>query len=166
MTGMTIEALAERVDRLERRNDELESRSALRDLVSDYCHGFDKNDWDRFIAIWWEDCVWDIGPPFGVFEGHAGVREAVHEILYPFWRETHHLTTNLRLRFETADVAFGSCDVDCMGADVDDNFLVVGATYNDRFERRGGVWRIARRQVDMHYFNPLPGARMRGPDAE
>lgn len=148
------------------RIDRLESRHALRDLVSDYCHGFDKHDLDRFMAIWWEDCVWDIGPPFGVFEGHAGVRRAVEEILYPFWRETHHLTTNLRLQFDSADLAHGICDVDCMGADTEDNLQVVGATYRDRFERRDGVWRIARRDVQMHYFNPLPGAHMRAPGAE
>ena len=159
MNTIDVQALLARID-------ELESRNALRDLVSDYCHGFDKQDWERFLAIWWEDCVWDIGPPFGVFEGHAGIHAAVYDVLYPFWRETHHLTTNLRLRFETPDIAHGTCDVDCMGADVEDNFLVVGATYNDRFERRDGVWRIAKRQVQMHYFNPLPGAHMQKPQVE
>lgn len=159
MNTTDIQALIARID-------ELESRNAMRDLVSDYCHGFDKHDWDRFMAIWWEDCVWDIGPPFGVFEGHAGVKTAVHDVLLPFWRETHHLTTNLRLGFETPDRAVGTCDVDCMGADAEDNFQVVGATYNDTFERRNGIWRISRRQVQMHYFNPIPGARMRGPAAE
>lgn len=159
MNSSDIQALVARIDALE-------SRHALRDLVSDYCHGFDKRNWERFLAIWWEDCVWDIGPPFGVFEGHAGIRAAVYDVLYPFWRETHHLTTNLRLNFETPSVAHGTCDVDCMGADVENNFLVVGATYNDRFERRDGVWRIAKRQVQMHYFNPLPGARMQKPEVE
>lgn len=159
MSNNDVQALIERID-------ELESRNALRDLVSDYCHGFDKHEWDRFMAIWWEDCVWDIGPPFGAFEGHAGVKTAVHDVLLPVWRETHHLTTNLRVEFETPDLAFGTCDVDCMGADAEDTFQVVGATYNDRFERREGVWRISRRQVQMHYFNPIPGARMRAPGAE
>lgn len=41
-----------RLDALLSRIDELESRSALRDLVTDYCLGFDNRDWDRFIAIW------------------------------------------------------------------------------------------------------------------
>lgn len=159
MNAADLEALLARVD-------ELESRNALRDLVSDYCHGFDKHDWDRFMAIWWPDCVWDIGPPFGTFEGHDGVRSAVHDVLLPFWRETHHLTTNLRLTFETPDLASGICDVDCMGADAEDNFQVVGATYEDRFERRAGVWRIARRRVQIHYFNPIPEARMRAPQAD
>lgn len=153
------------VESLERRIDELESRNALRDLVSAYCHGFDKRDFDRFLAIWWHDCVWDIGPPFGTFEGHQGIHRAVKEVLWPFWRETHHLTTNLAVEFQDPDHASGVCDVDCMGADTKDNLQVVGATYRDRYERRDGVWRIAGRTVEIHYFNPLPGARMRAPEA-
>jgi gamma-hexachlorocyclohexane dehydrochlorinase len=153
---LDVGALLARIDRLE-------SRLALRDLVSDYCHGFDKGDFERFRAIWWPDCVWNIGPPFGAFDGHAGVEQAVREVLWPFWRETHHVTTNLKVDFDDADHARGECDVDCMGADREGNFLVVGATYYDRFERRDGVWRIARRDVTMHYFNPLPGAEMSAP---
>ena len=65
------------------RVDQLESRMAIRDLASDYCHGFDKRDFERFLAIWWPDCVWDIGPPFGRFEGHPGIHEAVHSVLWP-----------------------------------------------------------------------------------
>jgi len=83
------------------RIDQLESRHRLRDLVADYCEGFDKHDLDRFPAIWWDGCVWNIGPPFDVFEGRDGVRQAVENVLWPAWREVHHLTTNLRLRFET-----------------------------------------------------------------
>ena len=51
------------IAQLQSRLTELEGRIAIRDLVSDYCHGFDKRDYARFLAIWWEDCVWDIGPP-------------------------------------------------------------------------------------------------------
>ncbi|MEQ8859279.1 MAG: nuclear transport factor 2 family protein [Pseudomonadales bacterium] len=152
------------LDYLRRRVDELESRQALRDLASDYCHGFDKRDFDRFLGIWWEDCEWDIGPPFGRFSGHAGITEAVKDVLWPFWRETHHLTTNLKVEFSGPDHASGVCDVDCMGADMEDNLLVVGASYFDDFERRSGDWRIRRRKVTIHYFNPLPGARLRGPE--
>jgi gamma-hexachlorocyclohexane dehydrochlorinase len=157
------EALQAKIDQLTRRIDELESRAALRDLVTDYCQGFDSHDWDRFISIWHEDAVWDIGPPFGVFEGHAGISEAVHEVLYPVWRETHHLTSNLRLTFRDADHARGVCDVDCMGATKDDIVQMISATYTDDFERRDGVWKIARRGVVIHYFNPIPGAEMSAP---
>ncbi|MEI8299585.1 MAG: nuclear transport factor 2 family protein [Pseudomonadota bacterium] len=153
------------IDALLRRVDELESRSALRDLVSDYCIGFDTKNWDQFISIWHDDCVWAIGPPFGSFEGHAGIKRAVYDILYPVWRETHHLTSNLRVTFQDADHARGTCDVDCMGATKDDVVQMISATYIDDFERRNGVWKIARRGVKMHYFNAIPGAQMSAPGA-
>lgn len=145
------------------RIDEIESRAALRDLVSDYCLGFDTHDWDRFIGIWHPDAVWEIGPPFGTFDGHAGIRKAVEEILYPVWRETHHLTSNLRLTFKDRDHAHGICNVDCMGATKDDVVQMISATYTDDFERRNGIWKIARRAVVIHYFNPIPGAQMTAP---
>ena len=151
------------LDTLLSRIDELESRSALRDLVTDYCLGFDNKDWDRFISIWHRDAVWEIGPPFGTFTGHEGIREAVFEILYPVWRETHHLTSNLRLSFSDPDHARGMCNVDCMGATADDVVQMISATYTDDFERREGNWRIAKRNVVIHYFNPIPGAEMSVP---
>jgi gamma-hexachlorocyclohexane dehydrochlorinase len=157
------EALAEQVKALLNRVDELESRAAMRDLVSDYCIGFDRHDWDRFISIWHEDAVWAIGEPFGDFVGHEGIREAVFDVLYPAWRETNHLTTNLRISFSDADHAVGTSDVDCMGANPEGVVQMVGATYTDTFERRDGVWKIARRDVRMHYFNPMPGVEMSAP---
>lgn len=146
-----------------RRIDELESRAAIRDLVSDYCIGFDTHDWNRFISIWHTDAVWEIGPPFGNFEGHAGIKKVVDEVLYEVWRETHHMTTNLVLTFKDADHAHGVCNVDCMGATKDNVVQMINATYTDDFERRNGVWKIARRNVVMHYFNPIPGAQMSAP---
>lgn len=153
------------IEDLARRIDELESRAALRDLVTDYCRGFDGHDWEKFIAIWHENAVWEIGPPFGTFEGHAGIREAVMDVLYPVWRETHHLTSNLKLEFDGPDLARGVCDVDCMGATKDAIVQMISATYSDDFERRAGVWKIARRKVVIHYFNPVPGAQMSAPSA-
>jgi len=159
-TSMSDEAT---IKTLLARIDQLESRAAMRDLVTDYCQGFDRRDFERFLAIWWEDCVWEIGPPFGNFEGHAGIVEAVKKILWPAWRETHHLTSNLKLRFEGPDDAHGECDVDCMGATSDDVVQMISATYRDHFQRRNGVWKIKRRAVTMYYFNPIPGAEMSAP---
>ena len=154
----TIAALAARVD-------ELESRIAIRDLASDYCHGFDKRDYQRFLAIWWEDCVWDIGPPFGRFENHRGIHEAIYEVLWPAWAETHHLTTNQRISFEGPDNASSVCDVDCMGTLNDGpDCQIVGATYSDQLLRRQGTWKILERQVQIHYFNPIPGTVLAAPE--
>jgi len=155
--------LQSEIDGLLRRIDELESRAALRDLVTDYCLGFDNHDWDRFISIWHPDAVWEIGAPFGTFNGHEGIHQAVFDVLYPVWRESHHLTSNLRLEFSDADHANGVCNVDCMGATTDDIVQMISATYTDDFERREGAWKIAKRHVVIHYFNPIPGAEMSAP---
>lgn len=143
--------------------DRIESRFALHDLVSDYCHGFDKRDFDRFLAIWWEDCVWDIGPPFGSFSGHPGIDTAVKEVLWPAWKQSSHFTTNLVVRFTGTDSAEGVCDVDCIGTTSDGQAQTVSATYTDRFERRGGMWKIALRKVTMHHFSPLVGITLAPP---
>lgn len=155
--------LQQTVKMLVARVDELESRSAIRDLVTDYCVGFDQQDWDKFISIWHQDAVWEIGEPFGTFKGHEGIKKAVYEVLYPVWRETHHLSTNLKIEFLDADHAKGCCGVDCMGATKDDIVQMINATYEDDFERRDGVWRISKRTVTMHYFNPIPNAEMSAP---
>ena len=77
------EALSEQVELLLARVDELESRAAMRDLVSDYCIGFDRHDWDRFIAIWHKDAVWAIGEPFGSL---SATKEFVRRYLKCFTR--------------------------------------------------------------------------------
>ncbi|NKB39103.1 MAG: nuclear transport factor 2 family protein [Gammaproteobacteria bacterium] len=161
---MSSENVQSQIEVLLKRVDELESRAKLRDLVSDYCLGFDNHDWDTFISIWHDDAVWEIGPPFGTFTGHEEIKNAVYEILYPFWRETHHLTTNLRIEFSDSDHASGICNVDCMGASNEGGVVqMVNATYIDEYTRRVGVWKIARRKVDLHYFNPIPGVEMSPP---
>jgi gamma-hexachlorocyclohexane dehydrochlorinase len=148
---------------LEQRLDWLETRLALQDLVSDYCLGFDKRDMARFIAIWWPDAVWEIGPPFGDFVGHDGVNRAVYDILWPAWGTSTHYTTNLRVTPVSVDVAEGICDVYCIGNSSDGQAQTVAATYTDRFERRDGVWKIARRKVTMQHFSPLTGITLSAP---
>ena len=145
---------------------ELESRAAIRDLVSDYCHGFDKRDYNRFLSIWSEDCIWDIGPPFGRFKGHTGIHEAIYDVLWPAWDETHHLTTNLRIEFQDENNATSLCDVDCMGKLSGESICtVVGASYSDTLTREANGWKILQRNVQIHYFNPIPGAVLSAPEA-
>jgi ketosteroid isomerase-like protein len=148
---------------LEKRLDQLESRFAIHELVSDYCHGFDKRDFDRFLSIWWPEAVWEIGPPFGSFNGHEGITHAVKDILWPAWLASSHFTTNLCIRFHDADHASGICDVDCIGTTSDNQAQTVSATYTDQFERRNGVWKIIRRHVKMHHFSPLTGITLSPP---
>lgn len=147
----------------EQRLDHLESRFAMLDLTSDYCLGFDSRNFDRFMGIWWPEATWEIGPPFGNFEGHEGITRAVKGILWPAWAQSTHYTTNLRITPEGPDQARGICDVYCIGTTSDGQAQTVAATYSDRFERRDGVWKIMLRQVKMHHFSPLVGITLTAP---
>lgn len=150
-----------------RRLDVQESRIAITELASNYCHGFDKRDEPRFLGIWWEDCAWNIGAPFGSFSGHDGVRRALHEVLWPAWDYTQHVASNHVVRFIDVDHAESICDVDCTGRLKDSSEATfVGATYRDRLERRDGEWRIAVRDVEIHYFNSFPGTKLSKPEAQ
>lgn len=143
--------------------DHLLSRFALQDLTTDYCLGFDKRDRDRFLGIWWDDCVWEVGPPFGAFTGRDDVARALDEILWPAWAVSTHYNTNLRVDFDGPDAASGVSDVYCIGNTSDGQSQTVAATYTDRFERRSGIWKIARRHVKMHHFSPLVGITLTPP---
>jgi 3-phenylpropionate/cinnamic acid dioxygenase small subunit len=151
-------------DELAMRIDRLESRYDIESLVSNYCHGFDKRDYEGFLAIWWDDCIWKIGPPFGDFSGHSGIHEAIHQVLWPAWAQSQHVTSNLVITFADADNAAGVCDVDCMGLLTDSTEATfVGATYRDRYQRRSGSWKIAEREVTIHYFNAFSGTTLSAP---
>lgn len=141
-------------DQLMLRLDRLESRVAIAALASDYCHGFDKRDEACFMNIWWQDCVWDIGPPFGRFDGHEGVRAALHNELWPAWAMSQHVASNVVIEFTATDCATMRCDVDCTGLLAGSPLATfVGASYYDEVERREGIWKIQRRKVTIHYFN-------------
>lgn len=140
---------------VERRIDAIESRTAIHRLVSDYCHGCDKHDIERFMSIWHDDAVWEIGAPYGDFHGAAEIRHAMEDLIWQALPETHHWTTNLVVDFESADVAAGLCDVSCEAVDAEGQTILIAATYRDRYERHEGAWAIVRRGVDIFYFKPV-----------
>lgn len=152
-------------ENLSQRIDQLESRVAINALISDYCHGFDKRKADVFMAIWADDCAWNIGPPFGSFEGLEGVRHALLEVLWPAWHLSQHVTSNVVIDFVDSNTAVARCDVDCTGRLVDSpDATFVGASYYDRLVRRNNVWKIQQRDVVIHYFNGFPGTTLSPPE--
>lgn len=152
-------------DALLQRIDKLESRVAIEALASNYCHGFDKRDEAVFMGIWSVDCIWNIGPPFGSFEGVDGVRRALIDILWPAWAMSHHVTSNVVIDFIDDNTATSRCDVDCTGTLTGSSEATfVGASYRDQLVRRDGVWSIKQRDVTIHYFNSFSGTALSAPE--
>lgn len=139
---------------LEQRLDYLESRSEIAALAADYCHGLDRHDIQRFLAIWTPDGFWAIGDPHGDFRGEDELRRAAG-VVWAALPETHHWTTNHVIAFEDADRATGLSSVHTEAIDSDGRHLTIAAAYVDEYVRRQGNWRIASRMCENYYFKPL-----------
>lgn len=125
----------------------IENRQAIHDLLMRYCRGVDRLDRDLILSCYHPD-AWDDHGSF------AGSPEAFADWVFAGHRDqvihcTHFLANSL-VRFDDDDVAYGESYVIAVHRRLLDGRLhdMMGAgRYIDRFERRDGQWRIARRTV-------------------
>lgn len=138
---------------LEQRLVRLETTEKLRNLAKEYCHGLDKRDLHRFLAVFAADAVWALAPDSQP-TGHAEISKAVTEGIWPAFTETHHWTTNHVLDW-SGDTPHGTCDVTATVRDVSGQWLRASATYDDTYLQSDGRWLIARRDATVHFTEPL-----------
>ncbi len=139
------------------RLDRIESRTAIAELVANYCQGVDNFDAEKFMGIWHEDAHFDMGPPIGASSGRQEIRRTLETVIWTGWSETHHWTSNLVVRFDGPDHAHGVCDTCALGILADGATQLIAATYTDTYERREGEWRIAKRSVTLPFMGTMPG---------
>ncbi len=125
---------------------DLLDREAIRDCLHRYCRGIDRVDEACLRSVYWPDATDRHGP----YQGTAtGFIEWALDKLKDAPRGVHMLSNILiDLRGEVAGVEsyFHALQVDrdAQGG-LRENTLV--GRYVDRFEKRGGQWRIAQRTV-------------------
>ncbi|WP_336922127.1 nuclear transport factor 2 family protein [Aquipuribacter sp. SD81] len=130
--------------------DLLLSESQITRLVHEYCHGVDKRDADRFMAVWSHDAVWQVGPE-QVFRGHDAILDAAKR-QWDAFGQMHHWSANLVLDIEPgADRATGESDVDVTVEMTDGRWVRGGGCYKDTYVREHGEWRISRREAVAHF---------------
>ena len=130
--------------------DELQARVAIEDALKRYCRAVDRCDWDLLRSVYHDDALLDHGDYKGPVEGFIDwVRERRRWMVH-----TAHFIANIQVDFWAADGAV----VETYGMATQRYArpapLVQGGAaearvqsvyrYVDEFERRGGVWRIAR----------------------
>ncbi|NEK56871.1 nuclear transport factor 2 family protein [Geodermatophilus sabuli] len=145
MSDVDTTTLAARLDRIE-------SRTAIAELVAGYCEGVDRQNLDLFMSLWHDDASYLIPGGRGDFVGIERIRES-QEVIAKAWKQTYHWTTNLVVGFESEDRAVGRSDVYAMCEQHEGLVCLVGGTYNDVFERRAGVWKIAERVVNRWFVS-------------
>lgn len=137
---------------IEERLARLEAAEELHNLTKEYCHGLDKRDLDRFLAVFATDAVWvlaeDAKPT-----GHAEIAKTVTDGIWPAFTETHHWTTNHVVDW-SGDVPRGTCDVTATVRDISGQWLRASATYVDDYVHPDR-WRIGRREATVHFTEPL-----------
>jgi uncharacterized protein (TIGR02246 family) len=139
---------------VEQRLDQIESRGAIREVMADYAYGCDNHDGDRFMRIFHDDGVWNVG---GVF-GDANGAEEIKKVLEEIWvssPETHHWITDVTVRFTGDNNAEGDAHTICYVKNSEGDELFVSCDYDNAYERRNGQWRMARCTLDVHWWKKV-----------
>jgi hypothetical protein len=152
--------------------DELVSRKNIHDVLTRYCRAIDRCDLELLRSVYWADAIDD----HGTFSGNAwDFADYVIPALQASFEATMHAITNVHMEV-AGDVACTECYViayhkfrgDRGAAETifGDRYVAqfdwsaphgvpqqffFGGRYLDRFERRGGEWRIFQRTVVMDW---------------
>lgn len=142
----------------------LAARAEITDVIHRYCHATDRRRWWLMDSVFHEDAVCRLSVIGGSWREF--VRQGA-ELLAPI-ETTHHQVGNIQIALdgdtahvETYVTAFHRVPADAppggpFGGTGEAYDAVFGARYVDRFERRGGRWRIAERRSAAAYRHYRP----------
>lgn len=122
--------------------EELQARTAIEDQLKRFARAVDRQDWALARTLYHDDAFDDHGffkgPP-DAFLAHIAAMHA---------RQDHsmHFNTNVLIEFQAADRAFVETYVLVLQRFADRRAMA-SARYLDRFEKRGGDWRVAHRTL-------------------
>lgn len=139
---------ADRLARLE----QLADRQDIADSLARFSRGIDRGDRDIFLSAFHEDATIAagsfVGGPVDLCDWSFALHEAGQAA-------THHNLLNM-----TCDIDGDTAHVETyylfVGRNRDDTNWIAGGRYIDRFERRGGAWKIALRTNAIEWSGMVP----------
>lgn len=129
---------------LEARLDALESRQAITEVLYRYARGWDRRDPEAVKTCFWPDAQ----HRHGVYDGSSadflafGLQRTAHI------KAARHTVSNVMIELD-GDRALSEClfaAIHHRPSEAGDEEYFVEGRFVDLFERRGGEWRIVRRQ--------------------
>ncbi len=132
---------------------DLLARAAIADVIARYCHVIDRRQWHAMDQCFHDDATYRYASIAGGWREFVAVARAIIDPL----RISHHQTGNMLIRVDGdragAETYFTAYHRIAAGAAADGVFpgtgqdydVIMAGRYIDRFERRGGDWRIAHR---------------------
>jgi hypothetical protein len=135
---------------------ELLDREAIRDCIYRYCRGIDRADEASLRSSYWPDAIDRHGPYSGPVEGFF---QWALEVFKTDARNVHQVS-NILIEFLDASNAavetyFSALQRGAAKDGIVRQFLLAGR-YCDRFEKRSGEWRVARRIVAYDWVEEQP----------
>lgn len=133
----------------------IQDREAIRDVIGLYAHAIDRRRWDIMQRLFHPDATFGFGPVAGDWRSFV---EQARSIIDPCPMTQHNLGQTL-IGFAAADLAH--CETYLTATHIvpvgyprpevypsrsEPYLAIVAGRYVDRFEKRDGEWRIARRQ--------------------
>jgi hypothetical protein len=143
------------------RLDELVAKDDITTVIHRVARGTDRLDHELIVAGYWPDGFDDHNSFRG---GPVEFADWVLQVL-PHFKATHHFLGQCRIELDLAhDLAYAEtyCDAHHVGHPDEQGHVTdmrMGLRYCDRFERRGGEWRIAKRICAFDWAYWLRGDR-------
>ncbi|MEW5424531.1 nuclear transport factor 2 family protein [Amorphus sp. 3PC139-8] len=132
------------------------AREAIRDCLYRYARGIDRADDDALRSSYWPDAYDSHGATSGPVSDFF---ERVHKAWAAGPRNIHHIT-NILIDFQDAEHAVVESYFLALqrntGLDGVERQVMLSGRYCDRFERRGGEWRVAHRIVVYDWVDQQP----------
>ena len=154
------------LDELRTRVDRLESKEAIRELVSAYAVACDHHDMPALDDLFTEDAVF--ASPNGAMI--ATGRNAIHDMFVrilgirgPGYHWTHDVTVNI----DPSDPDRATGVVHSHAETTPSGVMSIAAMrYHDSYRREAGIWRFASREISFLYYVPVSeyGASLTRPD--
>lgn len=127
--------------------------------LDDYAHGIDLQDPEQWLRAWHSDAIFDVDHPKRVCDGHVDLLDWASGVWAQF-EVTNHITTNEQITLTSETTATGLGKAVALFVMKDGSYVTAAATYDDKFERRNGVWRLSYRKVDVNHLASHPQAQL------
>lgn len=140
---------------------ELADKQAITEVIYRYCRGLDRLDWPTLQSVYHPDAIEDRGD--GLFVGPAAdLAKAALKSLAEAYTVSQHLIGNVLIELD-GDTASAESYFQAYHRYVDragdgPTEMIMAGRYIDRFERRNGEWRIARRKMALDWTRTQPVA--------
>ncbi len=129
----------------------------IMDLSSNYMRGLDRLDGELERSVFWDDAYCS----YGTYEGGPDGFVEFCQTGLSTHAANHHFLGQMNIELH-GDEAFGEIYYQAFhrikNADGEDRDLFISGRYVDRYERRGGVWKMAYRSELVDWVRDDPAA--------